>query len=212
MIYNDFNGIKLSALGMGNMRLPVVDGNDSQIDVDAAREMIDYCMESGVNYYDTAYGYHGGQSELVVGELLKKYDRDKFYLASKFPGYDLSNMPKVKEIFEDQLKKCQVEYFDFYMFHNVCEMNINEYLDPKYGIYDYLMEQKRNGRIKHLGFSTHGDIGCMTRFLEAYGKDMEFGQIELNYFDYKFQNAKEKVELLDEWNIPVWVMEPVRGG
>lgn len=113
MIYNDFNGIKLSALGMGNMRLPVVDGNDSQIDVDAAREMIDYCMESGVNYYDTAYGYHGGQSELVVGELLKKYDRDKFYLASKFPGYDLSNMPKVKEIFEDQLKKCQVEYFDF---------------------------------------------------------------------------------------------------
>ena len=212
MIYNDFNGIQLSALGMGNMRLPVVEGNDGKIDVDKAKEMIAYCMKAGINYYDTAYGYHGGQSELVVGELLKKYDKNSFYLASKFPGYDLSNMPKIKEIFEEQLKKCQVEYFDFYLFHNVCEMNIDAYLNPKYGIYDYLIEQKRNGRIKHLGFSTHGDIECMTRFLNAYGKDMEFCQIEINYFDYKFQNAKGKVELLDQWNIPVWVMEPVRGG
>lgn len=212
MIYNDFHGIKLSALGMGNMRLPVLQGNDSAIDVAAAREMIAYCMEHGINYYDTAYGYHGGQSELVVGELLGAYDRERFYLASKFPGYDLANMPKVREIFEEQLKKCRVEYFDFYMFHNVCEMNIEEYLDPKYGIYDYLMEQKKNGRIKHLGFSAHGDIDCITRFLEAYGRDMEFAQIELNYYDYHFQNAKGKVELLEQWNIPIWVMEPVRGG
>lgn len=212
MIYNDFQDLKLSALGMGNMRLPVLNGNDNDIDVDAAKEMIAYCMKSGINYYDTAYGYHGGNSELVVGELLKEYDRSSFYLASKFPGYDLSNMPKVEEIFEEQLKKCQVDYFDFYMFHNVCEMNIDEYLNPEYGIFDYLMEQKKNGRIKHLGFSAHGDIDCITRFLEAYGKSMEFGQLELNYFDYKFQDAKGKVELLDKWNIPVWVMEPVRGG
>ena len=102
MIYNEFNGMKLSALGMGNMRLPVLDGNDSKIDVELSKKMVAYCMESGINYYDTAYGYHGGQSELVVGELLKEYDRDSFYLASKFPGYDLSNMPKVKEIFEEQ--------------------------------------------------------------------------------------------------------------
>ncbi|MCQ2983253.1 MAG: aldo/keto reductase [Treponemataceae bacterium] len=212
MIYSDFNGEKISALGMGNMRLPVLNGQDNQIDVDTAEKMIAYCMEHGINYYDTAYGYHGGQSELVVGELLKKYDRSSFYLASKFPGYDASHWPKVAEIFEDQLKKCQVEYFDFYLFHNVCEMNVDAYLDPKYGIYEYLIEQKKNGRIKHLGFSTHGSIDCMTKFLNAYGKDMEFCQIELNYFDYKFQNAKEKVELLDKWNIPVWVMEPVRGG
>ena len=212
MIYNDFQGLKLSALGMGTMRLPVIDGDDSKIDVDAAREMIELCMKSGINYYDTAYGYHGGKSETVVGQLLSEYDRSSFYLASKFPGYDLSNMPKVEEIFEEQLEKCQVEYFDFYLFHNVCEMNINEYLNPEYGIFDYLIKQKQNGRIKHLGFSAHGDINCITRFLEAYGKDMEFGQLELNYFDYRFQNAKEKVELLDKWNIPVWVMEPVRGG
>ena len=212
MIYNDFQGLKLSALGMGNMRLPVLDGNDNNIDVDAAKEMIAFCMNSGINYYDTAYGYHGGNSELVVGKLLKNYERSSFYLASKFPGYDLSNMPKVREIFEEQLEKCQVEYFDFYMFHNVCEMNIDEYLNPEFGIFDYLMEQKQNGRIRHLGFSTHGDIDCITRFLEAYGEHMEFGQLELNYFDYRFQNAKGKVQLLDEWNIPVWVMEPIRGG
>lgn len=212
MIYNDFQGLKLSALGMGNMRLPVLDGNDNNIDVDAAKEMIAFCMNSGINYYDTAYGYHGGNSELVVGQLLKNYERSSFYLASKFPGYDLSNMPKVREIFEEQLEKCQVEYFDFYMFHNVCEMNIDEYLNPEFGIFDYLMEQKQSGRIRHLGFSTHGDIDCITRFLEAYGEHMEFGQLELNYFDYRFQNAKGKVQLLDEWNIPVWVMEPIRGG
>ena len=212
MIYNEFQDLKLSALGMGNMRLPVMNGNDNEIDVAASREMIDYCMKSGINYYDTAYGYHGGNSETVVGELLKNYDRESFYLASKFPGYDLGNMPKVKEIFEEQLKKCQVEYFDFYLFHNVYEMNVDAYLNPEYGIFEYLMEQKKNGRIRHLGFSTHGDLNCMTKFLEAYGKDMEFCQIELNYFDYKFQDAKSKVELLDKWNLPVWVMEPVRGG
>ena len=212
MVYKSFQDLKLSALGMGNMRLPVIGGKDSEIDVDASREMIKLCMDAGVNYYDTAYGYHGGQSEIVVGQLLKDYPRDSFYLASKFPGYDLSNMPKVKEIFEEQLRKCQVDYFDFYLFHNVCEMNLDAYLDPQYGIYDYLMEQKKAGRIKHLGFSNHGDLDCMKKFLDAYGKDMEFCQIELNYFDYSFQDAKGKVELLNGLNIPIWVMEPVRGG
>ena len=212
MIYNDFQGLKLSALGMGNMRLPVIDSDEGRIDVEAAEKMIEYCMESGINYYDTAYGYHNGNSETVVGNILKKYKREDFYLASKFPGYDLNNMPKVKEIFEEQLKKCQVDYFDFYLFHNVCELNVDSYLDPKFGIYDYLMEQKKNGRIKHLGFSAHGDMDCMIKFLDAYGMDMEFGQIELNYFDYLFQDAKGKVKLLNDRNIPIWVMEPVRGG
>ena len=212
MIYRDFQDLKLSALGMGAMRLPVVDGDESKIDEAASFAMVDEAMNSGINYYDTAWGYHSGNSELVMGKALSRYPREKFYLASKFPGYDLSNMPKVKEIFEKQLEKCQVEYFDFYLFHNVCEMNIDAYLDPKYGIYGYLMEQKKNGRIRHLGFSAHGDYDVMKRFLEAYGKDMEFCQIQLNYLDWEFQDAKRKVELLGEWNIPVWVMEPLRGG
>ncbi len=212
MIYRDFQDLKLSALGMGAMRLPVIDGNDGVVDEKAAAEMVDYAMSQGVNYYDTAWGYHEGNSELVMGRALKKYPRESFYLADKFPGYDLANMPKVKEIFPKQLEKCQVEYFDFYLFHNVCEMNIDAYLDEKYGIYEYLKEERDAGRIRHLGFSAHGSYDVMKRFLEAYGKDMEFCQIQLNYLDWSFQDAKAKVELLKEYNIPVWVMEPLRGG
>ena len=213
MIYRTFQDLQLSSLGMGAMRLPTTDGNDAHIDVEKTKAMVAYAMEHGINYYDTAWGYHDGNSELVMGEVLKDYPRESFYLATKFPGYDLSNMPKVKEIFEKQLEKLGVDYFDFYLFHNVCEMNIDAYLDDeKYGIYTYLMEQKANGRIKHLGFSAHGNIETMQRFLEKYGKDMEFCQIQLNYLDYHFQEAQEKIELLKSYDIPVWVMEPLRGG
>ena len=119
---------------------------------------------------------------------------------------------KVEESFEKQREKCGVEYFDFYLFHNVCEMNIDAYLDEQYGIYTYLMEQKKKGRIKHLGFSAHGSCEVMKRFLDAYGADMEFGQIQMNYLDWTFQDAKAKTELLASYHIPVWVMEPLRGG
>lgn len=212
MIYREFQDLKISALGMGAMRLPVIDGDDSRIDVELSEKMVAYAMEHGINYYDTAWGYHNGNSETVMGNALKKYPRESYYLTTKFPGYDLANMDKVEEIFEKQLEKCQVDYFDFYLFHNVCEMNIDAYLDPKYGIYDYLMEQKKNGRIRHLGFSAHGNYDVIKRFLEAYGKDMEFCQLQLNYLDWTFQNGREKVELLKEYNLPVWVMEPLRGG
>lgn len=212
MIYKKFQNLEISALGMGAMRLPVIDGNDAAIDVKTTEEMVSYAMEHGINYYDTAWGYHNGNSETVIGNALKRYPRDSFFLTTKFPGYDLSNMDKVEIIFEEQLKKCQTDYFDFYLFHNVCEMNIDAYLDPKYGIYDYLMEQKRNGRIRHLGFSAHGNYDTISRFLKAYGKDMEFCQLQLNYLDWTFQDGREKVELLKEYNIPVWVMEPLRGG
>ena len=212
MLYKEFQGLKLSALGMGSMRLPVIDGVDADIDSASAEKMVDYAMENGVNYYDTAWGYHGENSEIVMGKALSRYPRDQYYLATKFPGYDLSNMDKVEEIFEKQLEKCGVEYFDFYLFHNVCEMNIDAYLDPKYGIYDYLVKQRENGRIRHLGFSAHGNLDVMKRFLEAYGEKMEFCQIQMNWLDWSFQDAKAKVDLLKEYKLPVWVMEPLRGG
>lgn len=213
MIYRDFQGEKLSALGFGTMRLPVLDDTYSKIDYKLAAEMIDYAIAHGVNYFDTAWGYHDGESENAVGKLLSAYPREKLFIATKFPGYDLANMGRTEEIFERQLKKCNTTYFDFYLFHNVCEMNIDAYLnDEKYGTFSYLMAQKKAGRIRHLGFSAHGSIAVIERFLEKYGKDMEFCQLQLNYVDWSFQNAKEKVELLKKWNIPVWVMEPVRGG
>ncbi|WP_419057623.1 aldo/keto reductase, partial [Enorma massiliensis] len=212
MLYKDFQGLKLSALGMGAMRLPVIDGDDTKIDQAATQEMVDYAIEHGINYFDTAWGYHGGQSEIAMGKALSKYPRDSFYLATKFPGYDLSNMDKVKEIFEKQLEKTGMEYFDFYLIHNVCEMNIDDYLDTKHGIMDYLLDQKDAGRIKHLGFSAHGAIPVMERFIDFYGEYLEFCQIQLNYLDWEFQDARGKVELCAKHGLPVWVMEPVRGG
>ena len=135
MIYNDYKGLQLSALGMGAMRLPLVGGNDADINEEETQRMVDYAMAHGVNYYDTAWGYHAGNSELVMGRALKRHPRENFYLATKFPGYDLSNMPRVKEIFQKQLEKLQVDYVDFYLIHNVCELNIDAYLrEERYGI------------------------------------------------------------------------------
>ena len=213
MIYKDFKNLKLSSLGMGAMRLPATGSEwGAPIKEAEAEKMVDYAIENGINYFDTAWGYHGGKSEVVLGRALSKYPREKWFLADKFPGYDLSNMDKVETIFDEQLKKCRVTYFDFYMFHNVCEINIDAYLDKKYRILDYLLKQKEAGVIRHLGFSTHGSLEVIKRFLDAYGSKMEFCQIQLNYIDWTFQNAKEKVDLLNAHNIPIWVMEPMRGG
>ena len=212
MIYREFREKKLSGLGLGMMRLPVIEGDDASIDMARTAEIIDYAYQNGINYFDTAWGYHNGNSELAAGQCLSAYPRESYYLASKFPGYDNSNMPKVKEIFEEQLKKCMTPYFDFYLFHNVYEGNIDDYLNPKFGIFEYLMEQKKNGRIRHLGFSAHGSIEVIRRFLDAYGEQMEFGQLQLNYMDWHFQRAKEKAELLQKSGVPIWVMEPLRGG
>ncbi len=212
MIYRDFQGKKLSGLGLGMMRLPIVDGKDAVIDEAATESMIDYAYQHGINYFDTAWGYHGGNSELMAGKYLSKYPRDTYYLATKFPGYDNSNFGKAEEIFEKQLEKCQTTYFDFYLFHNVYEGNIDDYLNTEYKTLEYLLEQKKNGRIKHLGFSTHGSLEVMKRFLDAYGEYMEFCQLQLNYMDWHFQNCEEKVAFIATVGIPVWVMEPLRGG
>lgn len=212
MIYNDFQNEKISALSLGCMRLPVKDNDDKNIDEERTAEMVRIALEKGINYFDTAWGYHGGQSEIVMGKVLNRYPRDSYYFATKFPGYDTSNMEKCREIFVRQLEKCGMEYFDFYLCHNVCESNVDMYLDPKYGILDFLLEQKKAGKIRHLGFSAHGNLETMTRFLDVYGDAMEFCQIQLNYLDRTLQKADEKVELLNSRGIPIWVMEPVRGG
>ena len=210
MIYRDFQGKELSMLGFGTMRLPTLPSGE--IDEQQVFSMVDYAMEKGVNYFDTAWPYHGGLSEIVIGKALNRYPREKWYLANKYPGHQIASSYDPKAIFEEQLQKCGVEYFDFYLLHNVYEKSMETYLDPKWGILDYFKEQKRLGRIKHLGFSTHGRVEMIKEFLDACGEDMEFCQIQLNYLDWTLQDAKGKVELLNQWNIPVWVMEPLRGG
>ena len=210
MIYRDFKGTKLSMLGFGTMRLPVLE--NGQIDAALTQKMVDYAMAHGVNYYDTAWPYMQNRSETVVGQCLKKHPRDSFYLATKFPGHMVAETYDPADIFEQQLQKCQVEYFDFYLLHNVYENSVHVYDDPRWGIVDYFVEQKKQGRIKHLGFSSHADLPCLTDFLNRYGDEMEFCQLQFNYLDWTLQQAKEKCELLNRYNIPIWVMEPIRGG
>ena len=210
MIYSDFQDKHLSLLGFGAMRLPTL--SDGTIDEAQVETMVAYAMANGVNYFDTAWPYHNGESERVLSRVLSKYDRGSYYLADKYPGHQISSRYDPAAIFEKQLEKCGVEYFDFYLLHNVYEKSMGVYLDPQWGILDYFKEQKRLGRIKHLGFSSHGNVDNLKEFLDICGDDMEFCQIQLNYLDWTLQNAKEKYELLTERGIPVWVMEPVRGG
>ena len=211
MLYADFQGIKLPMLGFGTMRLPLIPGKN-EIDEAKVVQMTRCAMENGVNYFDTAYPYHGGKSEIVMGKVLKAYPRESFFLADKYPGHQISDTYDPKSLFEEQLQKCGVEYFDFYLLHNVCESSMEVYLDPKWGIIDYFIEQKKCGRIKHLGFSSHARPDALKEFLERYAEHMEFCQIQLNYLDWTLQDAKTKCEILAQYQIPVWVMEPLHGG
>ena len=215
MIYNTFKDKKLSALGFGSMRLPVVPGGGpGDVDQDAVNEMVDYAIAHGVNYFDTAKPYHEGKSEIALGRALARYPRDTWYLADKFPGHQVIkgiDLP-LEETFNEELEACGVEYFDFYLLHNVNEHSMKYYMDKSKGCVDYFVKQRDAGKIHHLGFSCHSAASGLKEFLDEYGEHMEFCQIQLNYLDWTLQGAKDKVALLRERGIPVWVMEPVRGG
>lgn len=226
MIYKPFQELKLSTLGMGNMRLPTA-GEGKKIDREKAREIIEHAYHQGINYFDTAYRYHGGESESFVGQVLKQFPRDTWYLASKMPGHMMNyqdgklgfqgylageEVSSISAIFEEQLEKCGVDYFDFYLLHNVCETSYEFYTNRELDVVGYLLEQKKAGRIRHLGFSAHGRTETIRRFLDIYPGIFEFCQIQLNYLDWTLQEAGKKYELLTERGIPVIVMEPCRGG
>lgn len=212
MIYRDFQDMKLPLLGFGAMRLPLLADGSEKVDEAQVRRMTAYALSHGVRYFDTAYFYHKGESERIMGRVLSEYPRDSFLLATKFPGHMLSERRDPAAIFEEQLEKCGVSYFDFYLLHNVSESSVGIYTDPDLGILPYLLQQRRNGRIRHLGFSSHGQMDNLRAFVERCGSEMEFCQIQLNYLDWTFQDAKAKYAFLTERGIPVWVMEPVRGG
>ena len=229
MYYNEIAGVKVSALGMGNMRLPTFDGQENRIDKEKAQEIIDYAMAHGINYYDTAYRYHGGESERFIGEALKAYPRDSYLLASKFPGHmmvkkgggvvgftgGLAGWPDstVDGVFAEQLKKCRVDYFDFYLLHNVSEKSMAIYDDAELQIVEYVKQQKALGRIRHLGFSSHAaSASTIDAFLTRHEGVFDFVQIQLNYLDWKLQDARGKYEAITRHGVKVVVMEGVRGG
>lgn len=210
MYYTEFKGKKLSALGFGMMRLPK--DENGVIDQEMTNKLVDYAISKGLNYYDTAYVYDNGYCEIATGKALSRYPRDKYFLATKYPGHHNIALHNPKDTFEEELEKCGVDYFDFYLLHNVNESSIHDYMDPKYGIVDYFDEERRQGRIKHLGFSCHANPDNLELFLQHYADRMEFCQIQLNYLDWSLQKGDEKMRILEEYNMPVWIMEPVRGG
>ena len=206
-MYKD-TGVQVSLLGMGCMRLPRIDPDKNDIDYDKAQELIDYAYSHGVNYFDTAYGYHGGESETFVGHALKKYPRDSFFLASKMPIWCCEKPEDVERIFNEQLKKCQTEYFDFYLLHSQSDANFKKC--QEFGVYEFLSKMKAEGKIRRLGFSFHDKPAVLRHICETYPWD--FAQIQLNYLDWEMQDAKQQYEILTEFGIPVVIMEPVRGG
>lgn len=210
MITNQVYDRELSLLGFGAMRLPVKE--DGSVDEEAVFEMVRYAGEHGVNYYETVYPRRQKKLETVIGRALKQFPRESYCLAAEYPWHPAADSCHPEAIFEKQLEKCDVDYFDYYLLHNISENSIWTYTDPRWGIVDYFAGQKRKGRIKHLGFSCYGGTAVLREFLDRYGDRMEFCQIRLNYLDWTLQDGKGKYKLLTERNIPIWVMEPLRGG
>ena len=211
MIYSDFNGIKLSRLGFGCMRF-AMDPATGKIDQAKVNEMFDLAIANGVNYFGTAYPYLGGNSEISVAEALKKYPRDSYYLADKFPGHSLPGPVDNVALFNVSLRKCETDYFDFYLLHNINEWSVKIYESEEYHIIPDILKLKEEGKIRHLGFSFHGGPELLEYFLNKYEGMFEFVQIQCNYLDWTLQNAKRKYEIITEHGLGVWVMEPCRGG
>lgn len=203
-------GEEVSLLGFGAMRLPTAE--NGTVDRAKAGEIVDRLYKAGVNYFDTAYVYHQGESEEFLGEALAKYPRESFYLATKTPGHLINPDYDPAEAFERQIKRCRTDYFDFYLLHNVMESSLATYTDEDLRVTDYLLEQKAKGRIRHLGLSTHGQLSMIEKYMKEFGKDIEFVQLQINYLDWTLQQAKEKYEMITELGLPIIVMEPCRGG
>jgi predicted aldo/keto reductase-like oxidoreductase len=196
---------QVSLLGFGCMRFPMKDG---QVDIDLTKQMVDYAMEKGVNYIDTAYPYHDGESENIVRELLKDKPRNSYFLADKLPLWECKTKEDVDRIFHEQLKKTGVDYFDFYLIHAVNKERYKQTIDLD--VLSMLEEYRSQGKIKNIGFSFHDDLDTFKKWVDLY--DWDFVQIQLNYMDIEHQQGLEGYQILADKSIPVVVMEPVKGG
>ncbi len=205
--------IDLSAmpkLGFGLMRLPEKDG---VIDHEQVCSMVDSYMKAGMNYFDTAYVYHGGKSEVAAREaLVKRYPRDSFMIATKLPAWEIKREEDIERIFNEQLERAGVDYFDFYLLHSIEDgSNYDTYV--KYDCFDWCMKRKAEGKIKHFGFSFHGSPELLEEVVDKH-PEIEFVQIQLNYLDRSnpVVRSQQLYEILHKRNIPIIIMEPVRGG
>ncbi|MBR3823841.1 MAG: aldo/keto reductase [Lachnospiraceae bacterium] len=199
-------GIETSLLGFGCMRFPT--NAEGKIDREKAQKMLDKAIAAGVNYIDTAYPYHNGESELFVGEALKKYDRASYYLATKLPVWFVKSVEDVDKYFNEQLEKLQTDYVDFYLLHAMGLSRWKEMVEL--GVVERLEELKAEGKIRYLGFSFHDSYEAFEEMLCA--RDWDFCQIQLNYMDTNEQAGMKGYKLAEERNIPLVIMEPIKGG
>ena len=199
----------VTVLGLGCMRFPIknIDGKE-EIDKEKAQEIVDYAMESGINYYDTAYMYHDGKSEQFMGEALAKYPRDSYNIVTKLPIWLVDKKEDMQRVFDEQLKNLRVDYFDYYLLHALGRGNFDKCLD--FGAYEFLLKMKEQGKIRKLGFSFHDTPEVLQEIVDTY--EWDFAQLQINYLDWEMQDAKRQYEILEENGIPCIVMEPVRGG
>ena len=198
----------LPLLGFGCMRLPRLSPDNPEIDAATAAKMIEMAMKAGCNYFDTAYMYHNGLSERFLGEALKKYPRDSYYLTDKMPVWFAKAPGDIEKIFAEQLKRCQTEYFDFYLLHSLDENHWS--MAQKLRACEFLDKMKQEGKIRKLGFSFHDKPEVLKKIVGA--RSWDFAQIQLNYLDWELYRSREQYEILTEAGIPVIVMEPLRGG
>ena len=208
MFYKDFKGNQISTLGFGVLRMPSMPGEPDSIDREAGQRIIDRAIELGVNYFDTAHIYQKTDSERFLGEALKKYPRDSYFLATKFYG---SRDRDIREIFFQQLERLQTDYVDFYLLHSLDEETFPLYTDPELNYLGFLRQMRDEGRIRYLGFSTHAAPALLKKFL-SYDDGFDMALMQLNFVDWNLLDAKGQYELLTAHNIPVWVMEPLKGG
>ncbi len=200
---------KMPKLGFGLMRLPEKDG---KIEHEEVCRMVDAYMDAGLNYFDTAYVYHSGLSETEAGRaIVSRYPRDSFMLATKLPAWEMKTKEDRDRIFEEQLKRAGVDYFDFYLLHSIEDGNIDTY--EKLDCFNWGLKKKEEGRIRHFGFSFHGSPELLIKVLDEFPQP-EFVQIQLNYADWNnpVVRSGRLYEILHERNIPIIIMEPVKGG
>ncbi len=207
-----FKDTEVSLLGLGTMRLPCKTPLKREanplINYEKGQALVDLAYENGVNYYDTAYMYHVGKSEKFIGTALKKYPRDSYFLADKLPIWMCPKKSDMEKVFQKQLERTGAEYFDFYLLHSLNKENFEKC--EKFGAYDFVMQKKREGKVRNIGFSFHGTIDDLKWIVSSHNWD--FAQIQMNYLDWKNQKADEQYQILTDAGIPVIVMEPVRGG
>ena len=198
----------LPLLGFGCMRLPRISSDNPKIDYPTVKQMVARAMKAGCNYFDTAYMYHGGESERCMGEALKEYSRDSFYLTDKMPVWYAKSAEDIERIFQEQLKRCQVDYFDFYLIHSLNAANWKQAQNFK--TYEFLSRMKAEGKIRRLGFSFHDTPEVFKEIITS--RQWDFAQIQLNYLDWELYRSKEQYEIATEAGVPLVIMEPLRGG